>query len=158
MGEQRGRSGDVRITAIPGKDVVVLHVVGGPALVLHPQTARDLLLAQVPGTKVRGAKRARAARNGEVKVPASLQWMGVPQRPSQRGRERGTPGTARLSAIDIISGVGKDVAADFAISEVVRRVDAQVDAGVFRLSSDALHKLKGTAPLRRILRPTAVRC
>ena len=30
-----------------GDDVVVLHVVGGPALVLHPESARDLLLAQV---------------------------------------------------------------------------------------------------------------
>jgi tetratricopeptide (TPR) repeat protein len=151
MGAQRGGAGDIRITAIPGKDVVVLHVVGGPVLVLHPHTARDLLLAQVPGTEVRGAKRARAARNGEVKVPARLQWMGVEPGAAQRGRERGAPGTVRLSAVEIVSGVAKDVAADFATSEVVRRVDAQVDAGVFRLSSDALRKLKGTAaPLRRI--------
>ncbi|HKA58335.1 MAG TPA: hypothetical protein VKD28_06950, partial [Gemmatimonadales bacterium] len=34
--------GEVRTTAVPGEDVVVLHVAGGPELWLHPETARDL--------------------------------------------------------------------------------------------------------------------
>jgi tetratricopeptide (TPR) repeat protein len=139
------------MTAVPGEDVVVLHVAGGPALVLHPETARDLLLAQTAAKQDRGAKGARDAGNGEVRVPASLQWAGLEADPTQPGHARGVPGTVRLSAVEIVSGIGADIAADFAASEVVRRVDAQVDPGVFLLSPDELPKLKGTrAPLRRI--------
>ena len=151
VGAQRGGARDVRITAIPGKDVVVLHVAGGPALVLHPESARDLLLAQVAAKQHRSAKGAREAGNGEVRVPASLEWAGLEQDSTQRGQARGVSGTVRLSSVEIVTGIGTDVAADFAASEVVRRVDAQVDPGVFGLSPDELPKLKGSrAPLRRI--------
>jgi len=138
------------MVAIPGEDVVVLHVAGGPALVLHPESARDLLLAQAASQQDRGAGRTRDDE-GEVRVPASLQWTGLDQDPTQRGRTRGAQGSVRLSAIEIVTGLGTDIAADFAASEVVRRVDAQVDPGVFRLSVDALPKLKGTrSPARPI--------
>src|SRR5437867_3136109 len=43
---QRDAGGEVRVAAMPGEDVVVLHVADGPVLVLHPEHARDLLLAQ----------------------------------------------------------------------------------------------------------------
>jgi predicted chitinase len=44
---QRGSlEGDVRLTATPGEDVVVIHIAGGPSLWLHPEHARELLLAQ----------------------------------------------------------------------------------------------------------------
>ena len=143
VGAQRGGARDIRMVAIPGEDVVVLHVAGGPALVLHPESARDLLLAQAATQQDRGAGRTRDDE-GEVRVPASLQWTGLDQDPTQRGRTRGAQGSVRLSAIEIVTGLGTDIAADFAASEVVRRVDAQVDPGVFRLSVDALPKLKGT--------------
>ena len=51
VGAQRGGARDIRMVAIPGEDVVVLHVAGGPALVLHPESARDLLLAQLTGAR-----------------------------------------------------------------------------------------------------------
>lgn len=40
---RRGGGDAVRVTAVPGEDVVLLHIAGGPALVLHPETARDLM-------------------------------------------------------------------------------------------------------------------
>ena len=48
---QRGGASEVRVKAQPGEDVVVLHVVGGPVLVLHPENARDLVLAQSDGAR-----------------------------------------------------------------------------------------------------------
>ena len=46
VGARRGEGHDVRVTAVPGEDVVVLQIANGPALTLHPETARDLMLAQ----------------------------------------------------------------------------------------------------------------
>src|SRR5262245_45561527 len=40
----RRDAGQVRVTATPGEDVLVLQIAGGPALTLHPETARDLIL------------------------------------------------------------------------------------------------------------------
>ena len=44
VGARRAGVEPVRLEAVPGEDLVVLHVAGGPALVLHPETARDMLL------------------------------------------------------------------------------------------------------------------
>src|SRR5687767_11162336 len=46
VGAPRGGGGEVRVAAVPGEDVVVLQIANGPALMLHPETARDLMLAQ----------------------------------------------------------------------------------------------------------------
>jgi hypothetical protein len=42
---------EVTLDAEPGKDVIVLRIAGGPALMLHPEHARDLLLAQTDTTR-----------------------------------------------------------------------------------------------------------
>ncbi len=149
----RGEGADIRLAATPGKDVVVLHIAGGPALVLHPEHARDLLLAQSGVERSRDGDRPIDLARGEVRIPASLQWKGLP-RPPQRGARRAASETVLVAAIDIVTGVGKDSAADFAVSEVVRRVDSQVDPGLYQLSSESLPKLKGTAsPLSRLGAP-----
>ncbi|HYQ99385.1 MAG TPA: CHAT domain-containing protein [Casimicrobiaceae bacterium] len=153
VGAQRGGASEVRMTAVPGKDVVAFHVVGGPVLVLHPENARDLLRAQAADGRDRGSRGARADRQGEIRIPPSLQWAGFEQVPAQRGEARALPGAVRLSAVEIVTDLGTDLAADFAASEFVRRVDAQVDAGVYGLSPDSLPRLKGTAaPLPQIPR------
>src|SRR3954451_24219052 len=46
VGSQRGGGAGTRVEAVPGEDVVVLRIAGGPTLVLHPEHARDLMLAQ----------------------------------------------------------------------------------------------------------------
>jgi hypothetical protein len=43
---QSGGGEEVRVVASAGLDVVVLEIANGPALVLHPESARDLMLAQ----------------------------------------------------------------------------------------------------------------
>ena len=146
VGAARGGGSDVRMTAQPGEDIVVLHVQGGPALVLHPENARDLVLAQTGAQPVRGGVRMRTLAAGEVVIPARLQWAGLEKSLPQRGATRSGPGDVLLSGVDIITGIGEDIAADFVASQVVRRVDAQVNPGVYRLSPDALPKLKDTEP------------
>jgi hypothetical protein len=79
--------GDVRISAVPGEDAVVLHIAGGPALWLHPEHARDLLNAQHDPAQPRGAE-DRALRPGEIRVPLRLQWRleeASPARSAARG-------------------------------------------------------------------------
>jgi len=153
VGAERGSANDIRMIAVPGQDVVALHIVGGPVLLLHPENARDLLLAQAPGGQGKGTRGARALTDGEIRIPPNLQWAGLVQAPTPRGAARGAPGAAWLSAVEIVTGIGTHVAANIAASEIVRRVDAQVDTGVYRLSPDSLRKLKGTGSLRRIPRP-----
>lgn len=125
-----------RLVAVPGEDVVVLRIQGGPALVLHPENARDLLLAQA-GT----ARSAGAALPDEVEVGARLRWRGLEASAPSRG---GGFGDAVLAAVEVITGIGRDAAADFAASAVVAKVDGQVEAGVYRLDAGALAPLKGS--------------
>jgi CHAT domain/Lecithin:cholesterol acyltransferase len=151
VGAQRGGGSDVAAIATVGTDVVVLHIAGGPVLVLHPENARDLFAAQVGAERHRGGDAVGASVPGVVQVPTSLQWAGLEAAGAQRGATRSMGGDVLLSAVEIVTDLVTDPAADWVASQAVARVDAQVDPGVFRLSADALHKLKGTAsPLQQI--------
>ncbi len=145
IGAQRGAGAEARLEAVPGEDVVVLHVAGGPALVLHPETARELMLAQSDAKQTRGATAARVAAGG-VEVPANLRWIGL----DRASTTRGWLGNVILSAVEIVTGLARDPAADIIAAGVVKRVDAQVDAGVYQLDADALPPLKGRTPLTTI--------
>ena len=63
LSSQRAASGaTVPVTAVPGEDLVILHIDGGPSLVLHPENARDLLRSQSGDAgAVRGGTRAATA-------------------------------------------------------------------------------------------------
>lgn len=137
-----GGSDAVRVSAVPGQDVVLLQIAGGPALLLHPESARDLMLAQGGITRS-----AASAADGEVAVPAQLRWSGLEQAaPTRAG---GFLGSVLLQAFEVITGnvidVGVDDAAEFVAGRVVARVDGQVDAGVYVLQPTALAALKGSA-------------
>src|SRR5918992_3768883 len=69
---RRGDGGNLRVSAVPGDDVVVLHIAGGPSLTLHPENARDLILAQNGVAPARGARGESIP--DEVPVPVQLQW------------------------------------------------------------------------------------
>jgi CHAT domain-containing protein/pimeloyl-ACP methyl ester carboxylesterase len=148
VGTQRGGGAPVRVSARPGEDVVVLSVANGPTLVLHPADARDLLLAQngaatrsaLAGPRARGAG-AAAAR--EVQVPAQLGWPGL-EAEGSRAATRGWMGQALLSGFQVLTGIARDPAAKLAAAAVTKKVDNKVDAGVYRLSADALEPLKGS--------------
>jgi tetratricopeptide (TPR) repeat protein len=139
--QARRAGGEVlRMTAVPGEDVVVLRLAEGPALVLHPATARDLLLGQQAQAKRSSGGSTTAP--GEVEVPAQLRWRGLEQ--AAPTRSGGFLGDVLLSGIEIVSGLFKDPAADFVAGAVVAKVDGQVDAGVYRLRRDSLPPLKGS--------------
>ncbi len=153
-----GAPSEQRVQAEPGRDVVVLRIAGGPALVLHPEHARDLLLAQQgpQGAVARGRSTARGAGLDEIAVPTELRWQGL-DAPGQGaangavrgGATRGLIGSVLLTGLDIVRDAGGDTLADVAAERVAARVDAQVRAGVYALDANVLQKLKdsGQAPL-----------
>ena len=151
VGARRGEGHDVRVTAVPGEDVVVLQIANGPALTLHPETARDLMLAQQSEIK-RSRSRSGADQPGpnEVTVPAQLQWRGLEQSAAVRGKTRGFLGDVLLSAVQVITGAATGGAADFVAAKAVQHVDDQVTAGLYALSSESLPPLKGKGtPLKQ---------
>ena len=130
----------IKTTAVPGEDIVVVQIAGGPDLWLHPETARDLLQAQKDPLKARGAEEPLAA--GEVEVPVRLQWRLEEASPA-RGATRGFLGDVLVRTITVVTGVAEDKAADFAASAVVKKFDQQVDPGVYLLEPRELASLKG---------------
>ncbi|HEY8927512.1 MAG TPA: CHAT domain-containing protein, partial [Polyangia bacterium] len=110
-----------------GRDVVRLELVNGPELLLHPETALELLRSQqADGPQPRGP----ALGADEARVPTRLQWRGSENRARARGgAEAG--GQAVLHAFSVI----KDVAAEPLVSAAARRVDEQAPPGLFRLTS-----------------------
>jgi CHAT domain-containing protein len=158
VGTERGSSDAVRVTARPGEDVVVLSVANGPTLVLHPADARDLMLAQSAAV-TRSALGAATRGSGvpgasEVPVPAQLGWPGL-EAEATRGTTRGWLGQALLSGFQVLTGIAKDPAAKLAAAAITKKVDAKVDAGVYRLSADALEPLKGSGRKLDALPPAA---
>jgi CHAT domain-containing protein len=152
VGVQRGAASEMRVTAVPGQDLVVLQIAGGPALTLHPQTARDLLLAQT-GQAKSATRGADTAAPDTVQVPAQLQWRGLEQGVATRGATRGFLGDVLLSGLHVVTDWVRDPAADLVASQVVQRVDGQVDAGVYALRPEAMAPLKGSTPLARLPPP-----
>jgi hypothetical protein len=146
----RGAAAANRLEAIPGEDVVVVHIANGPSLVLHPETARDLMLAQSDVARARGA-----ARPDEIPVPIRLRWSGLELGAPSRGAMRTGLGEAAATGIDIVTGAAKDRAADLVATDVVKRVDAQVDAGLYTLRPERLDRLKGSGAKLRGCAPAA---
>jgi triacylglycerol esterase/lipase EstA (alpha/beta hydrolase family) len=143
VGRARAGGPEVHLDAVPGEDVVVLHLAGGPSLTLHPETARDLLLAQ--STVTRGTRSGGdTSDTDEVLVPARLQWRGLEEEVASRGDLRGGLGGALLSHVHIITDLFKGKAADFTAEAVVRAVDAQVTEGVYALAPTDLPPLKAS--------------
>ena len=133
----------VRLNARPGQDAVLLHISNGPSLLLHPETARDLMLAQAG----QGARRSRAAAApSEVAVPAQLLWQSVERAGASRGAAtRGRLGQALLTGIEIVTGLLTEPAAKLTAAKLAERFDRQVDAGIYALRADGLNTpLKGT--------------
>ena len=141
-GARRSSGADtVRMTARPGLDAVVLHIGNGPSLMLHPETARDLMLAQSGLTRsaVRGTSRSRAGETTddaptEVEVPVQLGWQSA----QTAGAARGRLGEVLLSGIEVVTDLFTGPASELAAARIGARLDQQVDPGVYRLSADAL--------------------
>jgi tetratricopeptide (TPR) repeat protein len=129
---------EVRTTAVPGEDIVIIEVAGGPELWLHPESARELLLSQQDPLLARGGDHLA---QGEVRVPARLRWRLEEGAPT-RGATRGFLGDVLVRAIHIITGTAEDKAANFVASKVVQAFDSQVNPGVYQLEPHKLDSLK----------------
>ena len=140
VGTTRAGGEPVRVTARPGEDVVVFSIANGPTLVLHPEDARDLMLAQATAPTRGGAPGAAA---NEVVVPAQLGWPGL-EAEATRGATRGWMGQALLTGFHVLTGLTKDPADKLVAAAVTKKVDGAVEAGVYRLGADALEPLKGS--------------
>ena len=150
----RGEGADIRLAATPGKDVVVLHIAGGPVLVLHPEHARDLLLAQggVGRSRDGVGRNELAARRGPGSGQLAVAGPGVVAAarcpPSSAGKRAGRGHRhrhrRRQGHRSGFRGVGSRSTSRFA-------------GGSRRLSSsrpESLPKLKGTAsPLSQLGAP-----
>ena len=109
VGVNRGDSGEVRLTAESDKDIVVLHIVGGPSLHLHPKNARNLLRAQATPAGPRGvAGLSNTPGANEVRVTPQLRWRGLENQPLTRGGARGLAGDVILESIDVLTGAAAD--------------------------------------------------
>lgn len=148
IGATRGLGDTQRVEAVPGVDVVVLHLANGPSLVLHPHTARDLMLAQAGAirrsTRGPGGVDRQEAAPSEVTVPAQFEWQGLEAHAAtSRGATRGFLGNVLLSALEVVTGPLREHAEDFAADQIVQRIDGQVDEGVYALGAEVLTRLKG---------------
>ncbi len=156
-----GAQDSVRVTAVPGEDVVVLHIAGGPTLTLHPATAAALMRGQAGLTQTQARDRqAKGTDNGEVQVGARLRWEGLEQAAPTRGVLSGIGGVGGflgevlVTAFEVVTGLGREPLVDFVASQVVKRVDGQVEAGVYALQAQGLAPLKGSGKrLTQVLAP-----
>jgi tetratricopeptide (TPR) repeat protein len=142
-GTERGGGEPVRVSARPGRDIVVLEIANGPTLVLHPAAARDLMLAQ-SASVTRSALAGARGMPSDVLVPAQLGWPGL-EAEATHGTTRGWLGQALLTGFQVLTSDMLDPAAKLAAAASTKNVDAQVDAGVYTLAADALEPLKGSA-------------
>jgi len=165
----RGRDSDSsprRLPAVPGEDVVLLHITGEQelVLVLHPEHALQLLQSQ---QLVRAQQRQRTraqptARDADdpysVVVPSELDWGDVVADEAARRSLTGVVGKVLLRALEIWKGpVGEQVsqlAAGELAERFVKHVDAQVTPGLYRLDAARLLKLKDVAAPETELAPS----
>jgi hypothetical protein len=135
---------EVRTTAIPGEDVVLIEVAGGPELWLHPDTARELLQSQQDPLLARGGA---PLAQGEVRVSARLQWR-LEEGALVPGATRGFLGDVLVRAFHVLTGFAEDKATDFAASKVVQAFDSKVDPGVYQLDRRLPESFKGKTQSR----------
>jgi triacylglycerol esterase/lipase EstA (alpha/beta hydrolase family)/tetratricopeptide (TPR) repeat protein len=136
---RRGTGSEVSLNADPDNDVMAVHIANGPVLIINPETARELFLAQQSSAS-RGAQGADS-----VRIPAQLEWDGQSEIQKQtRGASRGPVGKVLVKLIQIVTGVGKDNVVDAAATLASSKVDSQVDAGLYRLNAKVLPSLKGS--------------
>jgi pimeloyl-ACP methyl ester carboxylesterase len=140
----RGDGNERRLDATVGEDVVVLKIQDGPSLVLHPETARDLMLGQqdVARRSRSGAALSaqdESARTKEIRIVRRLEWRGhehagiLPP-----DRNRGSASDVILSAIHVVRRPLIEFAADKIAERVIEKFDGQLVAGLHKLSATSL--------------------
>lgn len=117
----RGAGEDFRLVATPGVHYVELEIKDGPSLLLHPESARRLLQAQVSSDDV------TTNGNGVVVVPPTLKWKYLDSQTTARG----ALGNVILSAIRVIEGpLAKGIETQ-TVEALIAHFDDSVGRGVF---------------------------
>ncbi|TXT41115.1 MAG: hypothetical protein FD135_574 [Comamonadaceae bacterium] len=143
----RGVGAVQRLQAIPGEDTVVITLGNGQGpdlkLRLSPENARDLLLAQVgpSGSAARGAGDV-PLEPGVVQVPINAQWQGM------GGANRGIISDLVFKALDLVGLDPRDELAKLAAAELGKRLDEQVNEGVYALKPTELGSLKSASTVK----------
>ena len=70
-------------------------------------------------------------------------WRPLETPQAMRGGAAAGLGEAWIDTIEVVTGLFKDKAVDLAAAAVTKKIDGQVDPGVYSLSPDALPELKG---------------
>jgi hypothetical protein len=122
-GARRSPGKALHVVATPGRHAVQLQLAGGPALFLHPQTARELLLGQ-------GLALRSAGLPGAVAIPAQLRWAALEQLTGA------ALGEAMLERLDVLTLEPGPV-------DLADLVDRDVADGVFALQPETLPRLRG---------------
>ncbi|MFN7631629.1 MAG: CHAT domain-containing protein [Cyanobacteriota bacterium] len=152
--ESRRAGGEThRIIAKPGREVVVFTIENGPSLVLHPDSARDLLMAQ--SAKARGLHRSATGEfqlemaPREVEVSPQLQWQGLANASiDTQGGTRGLFADVVLKAVDVL-GL-KENAQEMAAEMLARRLDGRVTEGVYKLHAETFTSLQDQKSLEML--------
>ena len=117
-----------------------------PALFLHPENARDLMRAQVGD-----AGRPRGARSAADRATSRCRRSSAGQassRPAPRRREA-ADGGALLDAVEVVTDLRQGHGGGSAAAAATKKVDGQVDAGVYQLSPDDAAAAEGQRPQAR---------
>ena len=149
---QRSQGGGaITVQAEPGRDVVVLRLANGPELVLHPDNARALMLAQQDARPASRGLPGSSGGDATIEVPTQLRWRGLEAAASNAGAaaSRGSPlallGEVMLSGFDVVRDAVVDNAAGLAAKVLAARIDDQVAPGVYPLpDAGRLAKFKGS--------------
>ena len=150
MATTRADAKPVTVTARSGEHVVRLTIANGPTLILAPESAHDLLAAQ------RREKRRDAS--GTLAVTPQLGWRG-PDAAATRGFTEWL-GQATLDSFEVLGDVapdlGLDLAQDQAARYLAKKLDAQVDTGLYRMRPDRFDqplKQAGERPVANLQAP-----
>jgi CHAT domain/Lecithin:cholesterol acyltransferase len=149
---QRSQGGGaITVQAEPGRDVVVLRLANGPELVLHPDHARALMLAQQDARPANRGLPGSGGGDATIEVPTQLRWRGLEAAASNAGATaaRGSPlallGDVMLSGFDVVRDAVVDNAAGLAAKALAARIDDQVVPGLYPLpDAGRLAKFKGS--------------
>ncbi|RYZ09192.1 MAG: CHAT domain-containing protein [Myxococcales bacterium] len=115
----------VDLKAVPYEDIVELELVNGPTLVMHPEHARELLVAHA------GPSSNRERSDGSIAVPTRLGWN--MQADLARSRGLGEAGQVLLHAFRVIAGAGSSQGAELATGVLGRAIDARATPGLWPL-------------------------
>jgi len=147
----RGAGQPLTVKARVGEHVVRLVIANGPTLVLSPDSAADLVASQ-DGEAARG----EAASPASITVRPQLAWPGA-EAAASRDAPGGWLGQATLSSFEVLGDValdiGVDMAADAAAHLLARKLDAQVDEGVYALDPERFEqplKAAGRTPIAQV--------